>query len=70
MVIAWGRFQKFRQEQRELKEKERVMEIERIVRLWFPHLDNDEREGLVLHLKDGGSYPEWREGQPHTNGTH
>jgi hypothetical protein len=67
MVIAWGKFQKAIKEQRE---KERLMEIDRFVRLWFPDLGDEEREQLVQHLKDGGTYPDWRGGQAHGNGIH
>ena len=68
MVIAWGRFQKFRQEQKEQKEKQYLMEIEKFVRLWFPDLRDEEREQLVQHFKEGGTYPEWRNGNANGNG--
>lgn len=68
MVIAWGRFQKFRQEQKKQKEREYLLQIDKVVRICFPDLSDEEREQLVLHLRAGGSYPEWESGQANGSG--
>ncbi len=67
MVIAWGKFQKVLKEERE---KQRLMEIEKFVRLWFQELGDEQREALVKHFEDGGTYLDWSSRPTQGNGTH